>query len=92
MGWRLGAQYWNKGYATEGACASLEYGFKKCGLNEIVSFTVSANVRSIRVMEKIGLKRDGNGDFKHPKLSADHPRSQHILYRLTIDGYFQAGK
>ncbi len=49
-------------------------------------------VRSIRVMEKIGLKRDMNGNFAHPKLPADHPLSQHILYRLTVDEYFQAGK
>src|SRR3990167_2232368 len=73
VGWRLGSQYWGNGYATEGAKAALDYGFKQCGLKEIVSFTVPANVRSIRVMEKIGLKRDMNGDFAHPKLSADHP-------------------
>lgn len=83
VGWRLGSQYWGKGYATEGAKASLDYGFKECGLKEIVSFTVPVNVRSIRVMEKIGLKRDINGDFIHPKLPADHPLSHHVLYRLT---------
>jgi hypothetical protein len=42
-------------------------------------------VRSIRVMEKIGLKRDMNGDFVHPKSPADYPLSQHILYRLSED-------
>ena len=42
-------------------------------------------VRSIRVMEKIGLKRDMNGDFVHPKSPADYPLSQHILYRLSVD-------
>lgn len=83
IGWRLGSQYWGKGYATEGAKAALEYGFKHCNLPEIVSFTVPANLRSIRVMEKIGLKRDIYGDFAHPKLPQDHPLSQHVLYRLT---------
>ena len=92
VGWRLGSQFWGKGYATEGAKASLDYGFKKCGLKEIVSFTVPANVRSLRVMEKIGLKRDVNGDFAHPKSPADHPLSQHILYRLRADEYLQGGK
>ena len=85
VGWRLGSQYWGKGYATEGAKASLEYGFKKCGLKEIVSFTVPTNVRSLRVMEKIGLNRDVNGDFFHPKLPVDHKLSHHVLYRLSID-------
>lgn len=88
VGWRLGSQYWGKGFATEGACASVEYGFKRCSLKEIVSFTVPANVRSIRVMEKIGLKRDLDGDFAHPKLANNHPLSQHILYRLSADEYF----
>lgn len=89
VGWRLGSQYWGKGYATEGAKASLEYGFKQCGLKEIVSFTVPANVKSLRVMEKIGLKRDLNGDFAHPKLPADHKLSHHVLYRLSADEYIK---
>lgn len=88
VGWRLGSQYWGNGFATEGAKASLDYGFKLCGLKEIVSFTVPANIRSIRVMEKIGLKRELNGDFAYPKLAADHPLSQQILFRLTADEYF----
>lgn len=87
VGWRLGSQYWGKGYATEGAKAALYYGFKKCDLKEIVSFTVPANVRSLRVMQKIGLKHDLNGDFSHPKLPADHKLSHHVLYRLNTDEY-----
>ena len=89
IGWRLGSQYWGKGYATEGAKACLDYGFQQCNLKEIVSFTVPANIRSIGVMEKIGLKRDLNGNFVHPKLSATHPLSKHILYRLTADEYLK---
>lgn len=80
--WRLGSEYWKKGYATEGAKACLDYGFNKCGLKEIVSFTVPANIRSIRVMEKIGMIRDLNGDFAHPELPLDHRSSKHVLYRI----------
>jgi RimJ/RimL family protein N-acetyltransferase len=82
IGWRLGSQYWGKGYATEGAKAALEYGFKQFDWNEVVSFTVPNNIRSIRVMEKIGMKRDMNGDFALPILLLDHPLSKHILYRI----------
>lgn len=81
IGWRLGSQYWGNGYATEGAKAALAYGFEKCRLQEITSFTVPANKRSIRVMEKIGMRYDPEGDFAHPKLPADHRLSHHILYR-----------
>jgi RimJ/RimL family protein N-acetyltransferase len=82
VGWRLGSQFWGKGYATEGAKASVDYGFKQCGLKEIVSFTTPANVRSIRVMERIGLTRDPNGDFANPKVALDHKLSHSVLYRL----------
>lgn len=82
ISWRLGSQYWGNGYATEGAKAALEFGFNTIGLDEIISFTVPMNHRSIRVMEKIGLQRDQQGDFHHTKLPLDHPLSWHVLYRL----------
>jgi RimJ/RimL family protein N-acetyltransferase len=82
IGWRLGSQYWGKGLATEGARAVLKFAFEKTDLKEIVSFTVPKNLRSIAVMEKIGLQRDLNGDFNHPKLPTDHRLARHILYRI----------
>jgi len=83
IGWRLGSQYWGKGYAFEAATAALEVGFKNFGLKEIVSFTFHKNLRSIAVMEKLKMQRDFAGDFLHPKLTPDHPLSQHILYRTS---------
>ncbi|VVC77260.1 hypothetical protein AQUSIP_25870 [Aquicella siphonis] len=85
IGWRLASRHWGQGYATEGAKAVLKYGFDELGLREIVSFTVPANTRSIRVMEKIGMRRDLSGDFRHPRLSLDHPLSLHLLYRIQND-------
>ncbi|MGD1905967.1 MAG: GNAT family N-acetyltransferase [Leptolyngbyaceae cyanobacterium] len=82
IGWRLAADYWGQGYASEGARAALNFGFKTLKLNEIVSFTVPHNHRSRRVMEKIGLVRDPTGDFEHPLLPLGHPLQAHVLYRL----------
>lgn len=82
IGWRLDSQFWGKGYATEGAKASLEYGFNQCSLKEIVSFTVSDNTRSIHVMEKAGMMKDLRGDFAHPMLDPDHRLSKQVLYRI----------
>jgi len=82
VGWRLASAHWGKGLAMEGAAAALQYGFTQQGLEEIVSFTVPTNLRSIRVMEKIGMHRDITGDFKHPKLPENHRLSRHILYRV----------
>ena len=81
IGWRLAAEHWGQGYATEGARAVLEFGFGPLQLEQIVSFTVLANLRSRRVMEKIGMKHSPNEDFDHPLLPRGHPLRRHVLYR-----------
>jgi RimJ/RimL family protein N-acetyltransferase len=82
IGWRLAADYWGQGLATEGARAIGRYGFEVLTLKEIVSFTVPANLRSRRVMEKLGMTRDPADDFNHPGLPPGHPLRRHVLYRL----------
>jgi RimJ/RimL family protein N-acetyltransferase len=82
IGWRLAAEHWGKGLATEGAREVLRYGFEKVGLDEIVSFTVPANGRSRRVMEKVGMTCNPADDFEHPGLPPGHPLRRHVLYRL----------
>jgi RimJ/RimL family protein N-acetyltransferase len=83
IGWRLSADHWGRGYATEGARAALAFGFDVVGLPEIVSYTVPANLRSRRVMEKIGMNRNPAEDFDHPFLPAGHPLRRHVLYRIV---------
>jgi RimJ/RimL family protein N-acetyltransferase len=82
IGWRLAADYWNRGLATEGAKAVLAHAFDSLHLNEIVSFTVPANLPSRRVMEKIGMTRSPGEDFDHPRLPDGHPLRRHVLYRI----------
>lgn len=83
VGWRIAAEHWNRGYATEGARAVLRFGFDTLQLDEIVSFTVPANLASRRVMEKIGMKHDPADDFDHPLLPVGHPLRRHVLYRIA---------
>ena len=64
IGWRLAAEYWGRGLATEGARAIAAYAFEILKLPELVSFTVPGNVRSRRVMEKLGMTRDPGGGFR----------------------------
>lgn len=82
VGWRLASAHWGKGYATEGAKAALDAGFTQFGLQEIVSFTVPANTRSIHVMQRIGMQRDPAGDFDHPRVPDGSPLRRHVLYRI----------
>lgn len=85
VGWRLAYDYWGKGYASEGALASLHYGFETLGLKEIVSFTPMQNQRSSRVMERIGMHRDPQDDFDHPKIPEGNRLRRHVLYRLSAE-------
>ncbi|HLB42377.1 MAG TPA: GNAT family N-acetyltransferase [Gammaproteobacteria bacterium] len=89
IGWRLSSKHWGKGYATEAAKAVLHYAFTELNLIEIISFTVAANIKSRRVMEKIGLHHSENDDFDHPKLEENSPLKQHVLYRLTRTEHMQ---
>ncbi len=82
IGWRLATAYWNQGLATEGARAALRFGFDELGLDEIVAFTVPANIRSRRVMEKLGMTYDPADDFDHPRIPEGHPLRPHVLYRI----------
>ena len=85
IGWRLAVEHWGKGYATEGALASLNFGFQVVKLDEIVSFAVKDNIRSRHVMEKIGMKHDADGDFDSPFFPEGHPFQRHVLYRIKKD-------
>jgi RimJ/RimL family protein N-acetyltransferase len=83
IGWRLAAEHWGRGHATEGARAALDFGFQRLSLDEIVSYTVPDNVRSRRVMEKIGMTHRSDEDFDHPLLPQGHRLRRHVLYRLA---------
>lgn len=55
VGWRLAADKWGNGYAPEGARASLAFAFEVAAITEVVSMTTTGNLKSRRVMEKIGI-------------------------------------
>ncbi len=83
IGWRLAQQYWGRGYATEGAVAAGAFAFNVLKLDEIVSFTTTANGRSRAVMERIGMTHQPADDFDHPRLQVGHPLLRHVLYRVN---------
>jgi len=82
IGWRLAKAEWGKGYAVEGAKLCLEHGFKDRGLREIISLTSKLNLKSIRVMQKLGMTTDPKENFLHPRIEAGHRLSEHVLYRI----------
>lgn len=83
VGWRFRTEAWGSGYATEGARAALQFGFSELGLREIVAFTAEINMRSRRVMERLGMTHDSADDFDHPRLPQGHRLQRHVLYRAA---------
>lgn len=82
VGWRFGSPAWGQGYATEAARAAVDWGFATQDADEIVAITAHSNLRSQAVMQRLGMRRDPDGDFLHPKLAPDHPLRPHVTYRL----------
>jgi ribosomal-protein-alanine N-acetyltransferase len=82
IGWRLASAHWGHGYATEAATAARDAGFEQFGFGEIVAYTRPANVRSERVMQRLGMTHDPADDFDHPRIPVGDRLSRHVLYRL----------
>ena len=82
IGWRLSADHWGHGLAIEGAQSIVRYAFEVQGIEDLVSFTVPDNLRSRRVMEKLGMTWSPKEDFDHPNLPQGHPLRRHVLYRM----------
>jgi RimJ/RimL family protein N-acetyltransferase len=60
IGYCYNKQYWKNGYASEAAVAIIEFGFKSLNLHRIFATCDPNNVGSSKVLEKIGMKREGH--------------------------------
>jgi RimJ/RimL family protein N-acetyltransferase len=58
LGYWIGVQYWNKGFATEAAHAAINFAFGRLGYDEIVARHFASNPASGRVMQKLGMTLD----------------------------------
>jgi len=85
IGWRLAAEFWGQGLASEAARTALEVGFGRLALSEIVSFTAIENRRSRAVMKRLGMRE--TEEFEHPGLPVGHPLRRHCLYRLDRERF-----
>jgi len=59
VGWAMHPAYHNRGYTTEAALAALAYGFGTLGLHRVIATCQPENIASYRVMEKLGMRREG---------------------------------
>ncbi|MGE6632437.1 GNAT family N-acetyltransferase [Bacillus sp. NPDC077027] len=59
IGWVFNPKYQNNGYASEAAYSVLKHGFKTMNLHRIIATCQPENIPSWRVMEKMGMRREG---------------------------------
>lgn len=58
IGYRFLRDCWGHGYASEAGAAVLQQGFTQLGLRRIVGLVVPDNLASVRVLQKLGLRRE----------------------------------
>lgn len=60
LGFWVGAPYWSSGYCTEAARALIQHSHRAHGISKIVGRCFAWNTASARVMEKVGMCREGH--------------------------------
>lgn len=78
VGWSFHLDYHGQGYASEAARALLRYGFSFLGLHRLTTFCDTRNAASYRLMERLGMRREG------------HSRQSMLLRGVWQDEYHYA--
>jgi ribosomal-protein-alanine N-acetyltransferase len=89
LGYELSPAYWGQGYATEAAEAMMSFGFETLGLHRICAYTVAENVASQRVMERLGMCREGR--LRENRWFKGHWRDT-LVYGILEDDWQAAGQ
>ena len=59
LGYRFLPKFWGKGYATESAIASLDFGFNQLNADKIYAYADVGNESSNRILTKLGFENKG---------------------------------
>ncbi len=90
IGWRLAKDFWEQGYALEGAKKVLDYAFNTLKLKEIVSFTSEKNYRSLSVMKRLNMQYCPENNFDHPYIAKEDPLCKHLFYKIEKKAYLNS--
>ncbi|MCZ4282539.1 GNAT family N-acetyltransferase [Kiloniella laminariae] len=88
IGWLILPDYQGRGYATEAAKALVKNGFINMNLHRIVAKAHPENLGSWRIMEKIGMRREGY--FRQCIPRADGSWWDEVFYSILSDEYSTA--
>lgn len=83
LGWRIGEQWWQQGFATEAASAVLGWLWRNTPAEMAAAWTTVPNLPSQGVMIKLGMTRRPDLDFDHPRIPDGSPLKRHITYSIA---------
>jgi RimJ/RimL family protein N-acetyltransferase len=86
IGWLIGENFQGKGYATEAARGLISYGFKELGLHRITARTGLDNVRSWRVMQRLGMRQEAR--FKESHIVKGEWRDE-VVYAILAEEWWR---
>ena len=81
VGYFVGEQYWNRGYATEALMLVVNFAQYRHGFKRLFAKVFDFNLASMRVLEKVGFKKEGI--MKSSAVKADKVIDEH-LYGLVL--------
>ena len=87
IGWVFNKRYHRQGYATEAADVLLEHGFETLRLHRVIATCQPENVPSYRVMEKLGMKREGH--FRKCIYRGEDHWWDEYFYALLAEEWFE---
>lgn len=90
LGWILDKAYWKHGYGTEFGQAMVRYGFEDLGLHRLFAPCAAVNYGSYRVMENIGMRREGRMRKAYWSY-VDRMWYDQLLYGMLEEDYFAKG-
>jgi ribosomal-protein-alanine N-acetyltransferase len=82
IGYELDPAYWGNGYATEAARRIVDFGFRELGLRRVWTYCVADNAESWRVMERLGMRREGRLESN---VSLDGRMADTLLYAILAE-------
>lgn len=88
LGYCFHKAYWARGYATEAAAALLAFAFREIGLHRVYATCSPENAASARVLEKIGMTREGH--LRENLVARGRRRDSLLFARLSTDRYTTA--
>ncbi|MEG3086062.1 GNAT family N-acetyltransferase [Sphingomonas sp. PB4P5] len=81
-GWMLAVPYWGMGYAHEAMVASLAWGWAHKDAARIVAITAARNVKSQKLMARLGMMREADMEFDHPAFAVGDPLRPTVTYAI----------